>query len=68
MSGKGFLPVVQGKEIGTAEMHTSFSDAVRSSQHQSASPSVFLLWGETLNMRDQRSLRRKEMIRHLSLF
>lgn len=49
---ESFLPVGRGKGPGTAQMQMSLGDAVWSSQHQSAFPSVILLWGKTLNVRD----------------
>lgn len=47
-----FLRAGQQKDSGTAQMLMSFGDTVWSSQHQSVFPSVILLWGKTLNVRD----------------
>lgn len=49
---ENFLPVSQGRDPGTAQMLMNLGDMVWSSQHQSAFPSVILLWGRTLNVRD----------------
>lgn len=49
---ENFLPVGQGRDPGTAQMLMNLGDMVWSSQHQSAFPSVILLWGRTLNVRD----------------
>lgn len=47
-----FPPRGPGEGPGTAQMLMSLGDTVWSSQDQSAFPSVILLWGKTLNVRD----------------
>lgn len=44
--------MVGGMDPGTAQTLMNLGGTVWSSQHQSAFPTVILLWGKTLNVRD----------------